>query len=129
MSRYVTRVCGPTQCPVDLDFEHEGYFGCNPKDFNQTTGKSATHTQSRGSDGLYAWDGGCGRRQATSTPSPKRPSIQPRAVRAAPARSRPPAPSLPGKPSNATPVSGKQSLTLGPPYTGRQHQHQPKTNR
>jgi hypothetical protein len=57
---YAIRICGPTDCPNDPEFIHEGYpYGCVPRDFKERTGRSKTHKQSRGPDGLYRWNGGC----------------------------------------------------------------------
>ncbi|MBO0837503.1 MAG: hypothetical protein J2P28_18620 [Actinobacteria bacterium] len=52
-------LCGPRPCPIDDDFEHDNYYGCVPKDFNPSTGRSKTHAQSLGPDDRYHWDGGC----------------------------------------------------------------------
>lgn len=59
MSRYKTYICGPTDCPTDPGFEHDGYFGCIPKDFNQRLGTSKTFRQHKSDDGKYRWNGGC----------------------------------------------------------------------
>lgn len=56
---YVVHLCGDAPCPNDPTFEHRFYFGCVPKDFSERTGRSKTHRQRRGADGLYRWDGGC----------------------------------------------------------------------
>lgn len=52
----------PWTCPHDPKFEHDNYFGCVPKDFNQATGRSKTHRQIKTAtpDGArYRWNGGC----------------------------------------------------------------------
>lgn len=60
MAKYRTYVCGvPYNCPNDPAFEHDGYYGCIPKDFSSRTGKSKTHQQTKGIDGRYRWNGGC----------------------------------------------------------------------
>lgn len=56
---YRVYICGPTDCPKDPDFEHDGYFGCIPRDFSQATGRSKKYRQARGPDGRYRWNGGC----------------------------------------------------------------------
>lgn len=60
MSKYAVYICGPTDCPNDSQFEHDGYYGCVPKDFSPNTGRSRTFRQTKGSDGRYRWNGGCG---------------------------------------------------------------------
>lgn len=63
--RAIVHICGPTDCPQDPEFEHDGYYGCVPKNFSPTTGRSRTHRQQRvESDEFeygyrYLWDGGC----------------------------------------------------------------------
>jgi len=52
-------LCGPGPCPNDKDAEHDNYFGCIPRDFSATTGKSKSHTSRRGADGHWRWGGGC----------------------------------------------------------------------
>lgn len=65
MARYATYVCGPSACPVDTDFEHDDYYGCVPKDFKPSTGRSKTHHTTRMTDPgsplgyRYRWNGGC----------------------------------------------------------------------
>lgn len=67
MSRYKVYVCGPRACPNDPGFEHDGYYGCIPKDFNPVTGGSREFHQERveGPDirppygYKFFWDGGC----------------------------------------------------------------------
>jgi hypothetical protein len=55
----------PSTCPRDPLFEHDNYFGCVPKDFNQRTGRSKTHHQAKRDDPnapwgyRYRWNGGC----------------------------------------------------------------------
>ena len=61
----ITIVCGPHTCPNDSAFEHDNYFGCVPRDFSPTTGKSKTYRQARVTDAdsslgyRYRWNGGC----------------------------------------------------------------------
>ena len=60
--RYRVYVCGPSDCPNDSRFEHDHYFGCVPKDFNQRTGRSKTFAQREVAteDGpRWKWNGGC----------------------------------------------------------------------
>lgn len=65
--KYPSLVCilAPSDCPNDPDFEHDHYYGCIPRDFSPTTGRSKTHRQTRvESDEFefgyrYLWDGGC----------------------------------------------------------------------
>jgi hypothetical protein len=65
MTRYKSYLCGPTTCPNDPNFEHDNYFGCVPRDFSPTTGKSKRFRQTKvaASDtpGGYRWkwNGGC----------------------------------------------------------------------
>lgn len=60
MAQYAVYLCGPTDCPRDPAFEHDGYFGCVPKDFSPTTGRSKTYRQFKsGVEGRYRWNGGC----------------------------------------------------------------------
>lgn len=59
MAVYAIYLCGPTVCPADPNFEHDNYFGCIPKDFSSTTGRSKKYRQSEGSNGRYHWNGGC----------------------------------------------------------------------
>jgi hypothetical protein len=65
VSRWAIYLCGPSDCPNDDEFEHDGYFGCVPRNFSPTTGRSRTHRQHREerewfSLGYrYVWDGGC----------------------------------------------------------------------
>lgn len=54
-----TILCEPTTCPNDPAFDHDNYYGCVPKDFSTTTGRSKTHRQTKGPDGRYQWNGGC----------------------------------------------------------------------
>lgn len=61
---YRTYICGPTTCPNDSDFEHDGWFGCVPVDFSSRTGRSKKHRQRRvevptGIGYRLLWDGGC----------------------------------------------------------------------
>lgn len=62
---YRTYICGPTDCPRDPAFEHDNYYGCVPKNFNQRTGRSKTHHQTKVVTGpgpmdyRYHWNGGC----------------------------------------------------------------------
>lgn len=67
MAKYAVYLCGPTDCPNDPAFEHDGYYGCVPKNFSPTTGRSRTHKQTRGPDGLYRWNGGCDTAPSDST--------------------------------------------------------------
>lgn len=68
MARYRSYLCGPSDCPNDPEFEHDNYFGCVPRDFSPTTGRSKTHRQIKtnvaapGVPGEFRWkwDGGCG---------------------------------------------------------------------
>lgn len=59
-----TIVCEPGDCPIDPAFEHDNYFGCIPRDFNQRSGRSKTRSQ-RAVDAdvpggkRYLWNGGC----------------------------------------------------------------------
>lgn len=59
MKRYTTYLCGPSDCPNDSAFEHDNYFGCVPKNFSATTGRSKTHRQHKDETGHYRWNGGC----------------------------------------------------------------------
>lgn len=65
MAKYAVYICGPTDCPNDPAFEHDNYFGCIPKDFSQSTGRSKTHHQTKKVDPTsptgyrYRWNGGC----------------------------------------------------------------------
>lgn len=61
----VTLVETPWDCPNDPEFEHDNYFGCIPRDFSRTTGKSKTHRQIKTTvpdaplGYRYRWNGGC----------------------------------------------------------------------
>jgi len=62
--RYPTTIlCAPRACPHDPAFEHDNYFGCVPRDFSPTTGKSKSHHQRKTvrDDGRerWLWNGGC----------------------------------------------------------------------
>ena len=65
--KYPSTVCilEPHACPNDPAFEHHHYYGCIPRDFSPTTGRSKTnHQVSRRVDGSplgfkYQWNGGC----------------------------------------------------------------------
>lgn len=59
MARGRIYICGPTDCPHDSEFEHDNYYGCVPKDFSGTTGKSKRHVQKKDATGHYRWNGGC----------------------------------------------------------------------
>lgn len=81
VTKYKTYICAPSDCPHDPDFEHDNYFGCIPKDFSQTTGRSKTHHQSKVADTSsptgyrYVWNGGCAapeRDGMTDTTAPER---------------------------------------------------------
>jgi hypothetical protein len=52
-------LCAPSACPHDDAFEHNNYFGCVPRDFSPTTGRSKSRRQREGEDGRWQWDGGC----------------------------------------------------------------------
>jgi hypothetical protein len=55
---YRIYICGPYDCPNDPAFEHDNYFGCMPKDFNQRLGTSKRFRQSKVGE-KYRWNGGC----------------------------------------------------------------------
>ncbi len=71
--RGMTYLCGPSDCPNDAGFEHDDYFGCVPRDFSPTTGRSKSHRQSRVVDKSsplgyrYRWNGGCDARRGSDT--------------------------------------------------------------
>jgi hypothetical protein len=78
MARYKTYLCGPSDCPNDPAFEHDNYFGCVPKDFSPTTGRSKKYRQHRVArpdlplGERYEWNGGCDAARAGSpVPEPK----------------------------------------------------------
>lgn len=54
MARYHTYIC----CPHDERFEHDNYFGCVPKDFSPTTGRSKRFRQTKRGERFW-WNGGC----------------------------------------------------------------------
>jgi hypothetical protein len=60
-----TYICGPSDCPNDPEFEHDNYYGCIPRDFSGTTGRSAKHRTTRTERPWFdlgyrfLWDGGC----------------------------------------------------------------------